>query len=356
MSKEKFLQQYKNGLRCQMVGFESERKRVTLNYLIRAWIVKTVCSALILGFSVLIFKYAFEGSLEGIMYVSLEGWIFILFILLQVITGIVCACWYLEQYKQKINDFLLKMKLKFLNRLLTFWGNITWSVDRSVPTLKAEKIVGEYKNTAFKILETKNDLFLTFKSNKKFKYETIVKTKFKMDFVPNYQMISFICSTVICIIVVNFLIKSGSKPDVVLREYLLHSLAYLLFAIVSGIYSLVSFVKFCIKFNKTKMEDIELTRDFEVYTQDEVEARYFLTPSFIERFKGIQTVFGRKNISCACNGNEISFKITKPKNLFEVCDVFKPLNDISAVSDLYDEIDAIFKMIDYFRMDENIKI
>ena len=67
---------------------------------------------------------------------------------------------------------LLKSKIRgiFLNKILKYFGNISWNVDKSSPALKAESIIGEYKNVPFKILETKEDIYLTFKSSKNFKY------------------------------------------------------------------------------------------------------------------------------------------------------------------------------------------
>jgi hypothetical protein len=152
------------------------------------------------------------------------------------------------------------------------------------------------------------------------------------------------------------LINSGNKSGLVLKEYILDSSKYLIVAIASTIYSIWSSWSFYKKFKQTKLEDIELTHGFAVYTEDEIDARYFLTPSFIERFKNIQTAFGRKNISCSCKDNKVCFKISKPKNLFEVCNIFKSLKDISVISELYNEVNSIFKMIDYFKLGEDTKI
>ena len=206
------------------------------------------------------------------------------------------------------------------------------------------------------VTETKNDIFLTFKSKKYFKNETLVKSKKRFNFKCSYEIVSFICSTLIVIIVVAILINYSQKSGDILKEYLLDSIKILFPAIAAGIYSISSFISSYLKYKRTKIEDIEFTRDFVVYTEDEISARYFLTPSFIERFKNIQTAFGRKSISCSCKNQEICFKIAKPKNLFEVCNIFKPLKNHSAIRDLYDEIIAIYKMIDYFKLSENTKI
>jgi hypothetical protein len=76
----------------------------------------------------------------------------------------------------------------------------------------------------------------------------------------------------------------------------------------------------------------------------------------MERFKNLKTVFGKKNISCKCENNKITFTIDKKGNPFEIISVFKSFNNPEAMIKLYHEINAIFKMIDYFKLAEDTKI
>ena len=93
----------------------------------------------------------------------------------------------LESASKDIENFLMELKVRYLNRILSYFGNLCWSVDTSIPQLNTEKLVGEYKNIPFKILETKNDIFLTFKSKKYFKNETLVKSKKRFNFKCSYE-------------------------------------------------------------------------------------------------------------------------------------------------------------------------
>ena len=104
--------------------------------------------------------------------------------------------------------------------------------------------------------------------------------------------------------------------------------------------------KRCINFNKY----------FTIYTEDEVEARYFLTPTFVERFQNFKNAFGNCKISCSCEQNNITFVLKKKKDLFEITDINTPFISSQAILVLYNEIQAIFEMIEYFKFDEKTKI
>lgn len=351
MNKANFLQHYINNIEHKILKFEKQREDLSFSYLSLIFI--SILFGVIFFFVVAQLATAISTTTSVSAKSPLFG-VFIASIVYLVVT--LYFLFMLESASKDIESFLMELKVRYLNRILSYFGNLCWSVDTSIPKLNTEKLVGEYKNIPFKILETKNDIFLTFKSNKYFKNETLVKSKKRFNFKCSYEIVSFICSTLIVIIVVAILINYNQKSGDILKEYLLDSIKILFPAIAAGIYSISSFISSYLKYKKTKIEDIEFTRDFVVYTEDEISARYFLTPSFIERFKNIQTAFGRKNISCSCKNQEICFKIAKPKNLFEVCNIFKPLKNHSAIRDLYDEIIAIYKMIDYFKLSENTKI
>ena len=83
---------------------------------------------------------------------------------------------------------------------------------------------------------------------------------------------------------------------------------------ISGIYYAINFN---LKYKKTKLEDVNFNKNYIVKTDNEVEARYFLTTGFMERFKKLQTVFGKKNISCCAEKDIIRFTISKKDNPFD---------------------------------------
>lgn len=99
------------------------------------------------------------------------------------------------------------------------------------------------------------------------------------------------------------------------------------------------------------LEDTKFSKRFRVYSNDEVEARYLITPSFMERFLNLTTSFGSKKAKCAFYDNKVIFAISTRKNLFEFGSLFKPLDNPKDIG-FFNEIFSILDMIDYFKLDE----
>ena len=75
---------------------------------------------------------------------------------------------------------------------------------------------------------------------------------------------------------------------------------------------------------------------------------------FIERFKNLQTIYGSKEIRCSFYDGKIMFAIPTNGNYFEIDDA--SLNDTKKYIKFYEEINAIFEMIDYFKFNEKTKL
>ena len=72
----------------------------------------------------------------------------------------------------------------------------------------------------------------------------------------------------------------------------------------------------------------------------------------MERLNNLRTTFGTKKIKCAFFDGKIVFAISTPKDLFELGDFHRSLLNKKKVKEFYDEIMAIYNMIDYFKLSE----
>jgi hypothetical protein len=72
----------------------------------------------------------------------------------------------------------------------------------------------------------------------------------------------------------------------------------------------------------------------------------------MERFKNLHTAFGSCNAKCSFYDNKIMFSISTVRNLFELGNLFLPVNNVRYVNKFLSEISAIFDLIDYFKLDE----
>ncbi len=126
-------------------------------------------------------------------------------------------------------------------------------------------------------------------------------------------------------------------------------------AVFSSIFIIISLIVAIIgakKFKKVKLEDVIFDKDYTVASEDQVEARYLVTPSFMERFKNLKKAYNSKNIKCALFDNQIMFAIYTNKDLFEIGSMFHPLTDSKQVDGFFDEIIAILDIVEEFKLDE----
>ena len=100
------------------------------------------------------------------------------------------------------------------------------------------------------------------------------------------------------------------------------------------------------------LEDVEFNKQFMVFSNDEIDARYLATPAFMERFKSMQLAFCAKNIKCSVLDNRILFVIKTTKNLFELGNIFSPIDNSKLVKEVFNQISSIMLMIDHFKLDE----
>ena len=106
--------------------------------------------------------------------------------------------------------------------------------------------------------------------------------------------------------------------------------------------------------HRTELEDVEFNKKFDVFTNDEVDARYLITPSFMERLKNMKTAFLASSVSCAFYGNLLIIALPTNKDLFSICSLDKPIDDSKQYFQMYEEIVSIIKLIDHFKLNQKI--
>lgn len=104
----------------------------------------------------------------------------------------------------------------------------------------------------------------------------------------------------------------------------------------------------------TVLEDPVFEKKFDVFTDDEVEARYLITPSFMERLKNMKTAFFADQVRCAFYRNKILIALNTNRDLFSLCSLTEPIASEQQYFQLYEEITSILKLIDHFKLDQKI--
>jgi Protein of unknown function (DUF3137) len=99
------------------------------------------------------------------------------------------------------------------------------------------------------------------------------------------------------------------------------------------------------KGEKVKLEDPVFEKAFEVYSTDQIEARFILTPDFMERLLGLERAFKGKQVRCAFAGGEM-FLACEGKNLLEAGSMYRSMDDLGRVREMLEDFAAIFLLID----------
>ncbi len=104
-------------------------------------------------------------------------------------------------------------------------------------------------------------------------------------------------------------------------------------------------------FAPVEIEDVEFMATHQILAQDQVEVRYILTPTFIERLKEMRKAFFAWRVDVAFFDHYAFFQVHTDKNMFEPFSITRKANDINTYMKFYDEIKAICEMIRVLKID-----
>jgi len=103
--------------------------------------------------------------------------------------------------------------------------------------------------------------------------------------------------------------------------------------------------KLGVKEPRVRLEDPVFEKAFEVYGSDQIEARFILTPDFMERLLALERTFQGKQLRCAFAGGEMLLAVAG-KNLLEAGSMNRKMDDLGRVREMLQDFAAIFLLID----------
>ena len=360
--KSNFHKIYYTDIAPLMRKYENDRQFELLKLFIKEAII--LCVVIILSYYQYL-RFA-NGEVLQDIYIILS---IILVVIMPVISYVDCA------------QFAERLKRECMPKILEAFGNMRWynknAECKRTKVINTEDQLAEsylfstynrrsdddsfegcYKGVNFSISETtllyesgsgKNrrvelvfkGVIINFDSNKTIKNKTIIATKNDTKIKNNY--VSRI--TIILLI-------AGIVAGIVLKSW--NIIFYCGFPLV--LFSILAVMRKVNKsmeiLNEIKLEDPEFNKKYRAYSSDEVEGRYLITPSFMARFNNIKTAFGAKGAKCSFYGNKLMFAISTCKNLFEIGNLFTPLNSHKQLQVFSEELISILALIDYFKLDE----
>jgi hypothetical protein len=101
-----------------------------------------------------------------------------------------------------------------------------------------------------------------------------------------------------------------------------------------------------------KLEDQEFEREFVVYSQDQVEARYILSPGLMQRIVQFKRKTG-KDISLSFVGSKVFLAVPHTEDLFEP-KLFKTLLDFEVVRQYFEDLSIGVEVVDDLNLNTRI--
>ena len=104
------------------------------------------------------------------------------------------------------------------------------------------------------------------------------------------------------------------------------------------------------------LEDVVFSKKWKVYASDQIEARYILTPAFMERILRVKKLFKGKNIEFSFFDKKILIAIHTYRNMFETTSLLRSTLSYKRIKNVIEQFYSIFSIIDLLDLDDNYLI
>ncbi len=300
--RREFYEKYQKNIVPVVKNFDKERKIKRVLATIAATILSIIGCFCLLGLLVAEGDGdVIEGSLKGAL----------------LFFGLAWAVWAIIK-----KNFESKIKKKIMPTVCSCFDNLTWSetLYDGGEVFKESGVVPNFTSESY------DDIFTG--SHRDVKME-VVESEFEIGSGKNRQ-------TVFKGVVIKLdMNKNFTSHTVITPDTLFHKTP------VNGL-------------RHTTLEDVEFEKKFDVFTNDEVDARYLITTTFMERLKAMRTAFKADKIRCAFYGDLLLVALSTKKDLFSLCSLVKPMDDAQQYFQMYEEMVSIVKLIDHFKLDQKI--
>lgn len=105
-----------------------------------------------------------------------------------------------------------------------------------------------------------------------------------------------------------------------------------------------------VKMANVKLEDPVFEKQFEVFSTDQVEARYLLTTAFMERILEVKRRFHGKKIQLSFFDNKLLIAIDTSKDMFETTSLFSTTTRYGRMREVVGQFYSIFSIIDLLKL------
>lgn len=97
---------------------------------------------------------------------------------------------------------------------------------------------------------------------------------------------------------------------------------------------------------RVSLESVDFEKKFEVYADDQIEARYLLDVALMERMLKLNELYFGKSVQFSFLNHQVLIAIETKKDTFEVCSFFKNNINYDLALNTYNQFKTIFSLID----------
>lgn len=108
------------------------------------------------------------------------------------------------------------------------------------------------------------------------------------------------------------------------------------------------------KMERVTLEDVVFEKQFEVYSTNQVEARYILTTGFMERILRLKELYAGTKIEMSFYNNKILLAIDTGKDMFEACSFFKTNLNQRRFENVFEEFWTLFSIVNILKLNQHI--
>ena len=357
VTQQKFQEFYKENLQDIYENLERVRQKNLRN------LFRNIIGIICVG-SAFAALFYFDVLTEKVLQ---QRWFSLLCSVLLLIAGGLIYCPFMEYNGQT--------KSRTMNKILSFWGKFKYyngsDLIDSTEIKKSELFTyfnlsqsadafwGEHKSVDIDVSEhdlrvhgNKGDtvifkgVLIKFEFPQKFSGKTVVLNKGRnWNFIMNNPLLMVVLGILLepPVMVYYYYFTEPSVPTGLLFTWLPVCLPLFVIGIAYKIYRRFHPKKATAK---VVLEGLSFMRNWRILTDNQIEARYILTPLFMEKMLEIKRLFHGKHIDFSFFNNKLLIAVHTRKNMFETTSLFVPALSYHKVRDVVSQLHSIFAIID----------
>ncbi len=103
---------------------------------------------------------------------------------------------------------------------------------------------------------------------------------------------------------------------------------------------------------KVALEDSLFEKEFEVYSNDQLEARFLLTTAFMERMLKVRKAYKSHKLQFSFFDNKLLIAIDCKKNMFESTSLFRKTTDRQLINETFEQFISVMAIIELLKLNQ----